>query len=132
MQIEILGSGGAFTTPRPGCDCETCSQAREKGHPYARTGPSIFVHGADILFDTPEEIAFQLNRSRIKNIQACFYSHWHPDHTMGRRIWEMNFDLRSWPPNHRQTNIYIPQQVASDFQTYLGTWDHLQHFEQMG
>lgn len=115
MQIEFLGTGGAITTPRPGCDCRICAQAREKGLPYARTGPSVFVHGPDVLIDTPEEIKNQLNRSRVTRIGACFYSLWHPDHTMGRRVWEANYDWRHWPPQHRPTPIYLPQQVAEDF-----------------
>ncbi|MCD4684507.1 MAG: hypothetical protein K8S97_01035 [Anaerolineae bacterium] len=65
MQIEILGSGGAVTTPRPLCDCRICVEARQKGIPYSRTGPSIFVHGPDVLIDTPEESKLQLDRSRV-------------------------------------------------------------------
>jgi phosphoribosyl 1,2-cyclic phosphate phosphodiesterase len=55
VRVEILGSGGAVTIPRPGCGCRVCVEAREKGVPYARTGPSVFVHGPDVLIDTPEE-----------------------------------------------------------------------------
>ena len=59
-------------------------EAREKGGRYVRTGPSTFVHGPIILFDTPEESKFQLERARIGEIAARFYSYWHPDHTMGQ------------------------------------------------
>ena len=24
-------------------------------------------------------------------------THWHPDHVMGRRVWEINHDRRRWP-----------------------------------
>ena len=135
MKVEILGSGGALTTPRPGCVCRVCAEAREKGPPYARTGPSTFVHGPNVLFDTPEEIKEQLNRSSVREIAACFYSHWHPDHTMGRRVWEMNGDFRTWPRELRhvvQTPVYLPEQVAADFRAYLGGWDHLAFLEQRG
>ena len=132
MQVEILGSGGATTTPRPGCDCRLCRLAREKGLPYSRTGPSIFVHGPDVLFDTPEEIGLQLNRSQITQIQAGFYSHWHPDHTMGRRVWEMNFDWRCYPPHNRSTDIYLPQQVALDMRHRLGSYEHLKYLSSRG
>jgi phosphoribosyl 1,2-cyclic phosphate phosphodiesterase len=132
MRIEFLGTGGAITTPRPGCDCRVCAQAREHGVPYSRSGPCVFVHGPDILIDTPEEIKDQLNRSRVGRIGACFYSHWHPDHTMGRRVWEMNHDFRHWPPQNKQTDIYLPQQVAEDFRTRLGTWEHLAFLEHGG
>jgi phosphoribosyl 1,2-cyclic phosphate phosphodiesterase len=54
--IEVLGSAGAVPTPRVGCPCEICAEALEKGPPYSRCGPSYFVHGPNVLIDTPEEI----------------------------------------------------------------------------
>ena len=136
MRVEVLGSGGATTTPRPGCVCRVCSQARVKGLPYTRTGPSVFVHGPNVLFDTPEESKLQLDRAQIGDIAACFYSHWHPDHTMGRRVWETrNGDFRNWPraaKRQRVTDIYLPQQVAADFRVYLGGMEHLEFMLQRG
>ena len=130
MKVEFLGSGGAITIPNPGCNCPVCVQARKEGIPYSRSGPSLFVHGPNVLIDTPEEIKDQLNRSQVRDIAACFYSHWHPDHVMGRRVWQMNHDWRHWPPQDKQTDIYLPQQVAVDFHHRLGTWDHLAFLEQ--
>lgn len=136
MKVEVLGSGGATTTPRPGCVCRVCSEARVKGLPYTRTGPSVFVHGPNVLFDTPEESKLQLDRAGIGDIAACFYSHWHPDHTMGRRVWETrNGDFRGWPREAKRqlvTNVYLPQQVAADFHAYLGGMAHLEFMQQRG
>jgi phosphoribosyl 1,2-cyclic phosphate phosphodiesterase len=133
MQIEFLGTGGAITTPRPGCTCRVCVQAREKGIPYARGGPSLFVHGPDVLIDTPEEIKDELNRSRVTRVPACIYSHWHPDHVLGRRVFEaLNQDWRGWPPSHQRTDVYLPEKVAADFRTRLGSWDHLAFMEHEG
>ncbi|MBK8987309.1 MAG: GNAT family N-acetyltransferase [Chloroflexi bacterium] len=132
MQVEFLGSGGAFTTPRAGCFCPICEQARAKGVPYSRSGPAILVHGPDILIDTSEQINEQLNRARIGHIPACIYSHWHPDHTAGRRIWEMNIDWRHWPRHNRPTDIYLPPQVAADFATQLGLRENFAYMQQMG
>lgn len=132
MQVEILGSGGAISIPRPGCRCRVCSSAREKGLPYSRGGPSTFVHGPDVLIDTPEEIKEELNRSQVTRINACFYSHWHPDHVMGRRVWEsLNWEPL-WPPQNRRTDVYLPQRVAHDFRKTLGSWDHLAYMERLG
>jgi phosphoribosyl 1,2-cyclic phosphate phosphodiesterase len=129
MRVEILGSAGAITTPKPGCDCRVCAESREKGVPYSRMGPCTFVHGPDVLIDTPEEIKHQLNRSRVREIRACLYSHWHPDHVMGRRVWEdLNWSFRVWPPEPRCTPIYLPEQVAADFREHLGSWEHLEFF----
>jgi phosphoribosyl 1,2-cyclic phosphate phosphodiesterase len=134
MRIEILGSGGANTVPRPLCACDVCRQARSLGLPYSRTGPSVFVHGPDVLIDTPEEAKFQIERSRISNIQGALYSHWHPDHTAGRRLWEsVNGDWRTWPPSQRvrrQTPVYLPGTVADDFRTWMGLWDHLMFMQE--
>jgi len=137
VKVEILGSGGATATPRPGCACAVCVEACERGVPYSRTGPSVFVHGPDVLFDTPEESRLQLARSTVSRIGACFYSHWHPDHTMGRRVWEAvgGHDFRAWPPDparRRATDVYLPQQVAADFAARLGHREHFEFLESRG
>jgi len=89
-------------------------EARAKGPPYARAGPSYFLHGPNVLFDTPEESNLQLNRAGIGELAGCFYSHFHPDHTMGRRVFETrNVDWRGWPPKAKRqatTAVYLPEQ----------------------
>ena len=134
MEIEFLGTGGSTTTPRFGCLCERCELARSGGLPHSRLGPSIFIHGPDILIDTPEEISVQLARSSVSNIRACFYSHWHPDHVMGRRIWEFKKTLRTWPipEQNDRTHIYLPFGVAADFKSRYDLWDYFCQLEQSG
>ena len=129
----MLGSGGAVTIPRPGCSCRVCIEARANGVPYSRTGPSVFVHGPDVLVDTPEESKLQLNRSQVGPIAAGLYSHWHPDHTAGRRVWESrNFDFRSWPRRFETTPLYIPDRVWSDFEAHYGLADQFRFMEGQG
>lgn len=133
MRIEFLGTGGATTTPRPGCRCPVCVEARERGLPHSRSGPAVFVHGPDILIDTPEEIKDQLNRAGVERINAGTYSHWHPDHTMGHRVWEaLNVDFRNWPPSGGTTDIYLPEQVAIDFGQWLGLQEHFDFMSSQG
>jgi len=94
------------------------------------------VHGPDVLFDTPEESKLQLDRAGIGHIAACFYSHWHPDHTMGRRVFETrNGDFRTWPREAKRqlvTDVYLPEQVAADFRVRLGGMDHLEFMQMRG
>ncbi len=132
MKIEILGSGGAVTTPRPLCFCPLCRKARKLGPPHQRTGPSLFVHGPDLLVDTPEESAFQLARSGVRRVAAGLYSHWHPDHVMGLRVWEMNRDFRRWPREERPTPVYFPGRVRDDLVERLGAGSHLEFLESQG
>lgn len=130
LEIEFLGTGGAMATPRPLCQCEVCKEAREKGVPYSRSGPSLFVHGPNVLIDTPEDSYMQLNRSQVNKIDGVLYSHWHPDHVMGRRVLEtINADWVNYPAKGTTTDVYLPQQVGIDFQTRLGSGEHLSFFE---
>jgi phosphoribosyl 1,2-cyclic phosphate phosphodiesterase len=133
LTLEFLGTAGAICTPRPGCGCRLCEGARKEGIPWQRTGPSLFVHGPDVLIDTPEESRMQVDRAGITQIAAGFYSHWHPDHTAGRRMYETrNWDWRGWPPNHTCTPIYLPPQVAADFETTLGLAESFRYLQDIG
>lgn len=88
MNVIILGSGGCLSTPRACCSCRVCTEARQKGFPYARTGCSLFIEDANILIDTPEDINASLNNSDIQKVERILYSHCDPDHTMGMRVIE--------------------------------------------
>lgn len=117
--------------PRPGHHDRYNDEAREKGTPYQRRGPAVFIHEHNILFDTPEDIVESINRADIEVIQACFYSHWHPDHVMGRRIFEqMNWNLRGG--ENRRTDVYVPARVRDDMKKMLGTWSHLEYMQSLG
>lgn len=131
MRIEVLGSGGVVPVPRPGYHDAYNDEAREKGVPYQRRCPGVFLHGPDILFDTPEDVGESLNRAGVDRVQACFYSHWHPDHVMGRRIFEvLNWDLRG--DSNKVTDVYVPERVRVDMQEMLGTWAHLEYLQSLG
>lgn len=88
MNVIILGSGGCVSTPRACCSCRVCTEARQKGFPYARTGCSLFIEDVNILIDTPEDINASLNHSDIQKVEYILYSHCDPDHTMGMRVIE--------------------------------------------
>lgn len=88
MNVIILGSGGCVSTPRACCSCRVCTEARQKGFPYARTGCSLFIEDVNVLIDTPEDINASLNHSGIQKVEYILYSHCDPDHTMGMRVIE--------------------------------------------
>lgn len=129
MKIEILGSGGATLTPRPFSTSRVSQNARQKGLPYSRMGPSFFIHDIHLLIDTPEEIALMLERSQIEKVEACLYSHWHPDHTAGLRVFESNLLIWTYPPQSRTTTIYLPPLVARDFQIWLALKERADYLE---
>jgi phosphoribosyl 1,2-cyclic phosphate phosphodiesterase len=118
MKITVLGSGATQTIPRPCCNCRVCREAREKGVPYARGGPSIFIAEGNILVDTPPDIANLLNREKITKVENVFYTHWHPDHTLGFFLFEqMNWDWKKLGPRCKSM-IYFPNGVYQDLKSH--------------
>ena len=113
MRFNLLGSGGVAPPPRACCNCKVCVEAREKGIPFARTGPSLYVYDANLLFDTPDEIGIQLNRENIDKVENIILTHWHPDHTQGLRVMEqINFDHINGIPKNKPINVFIaPKQL---------------------
>ena len=132
MQIEFLGTGGAIATPVPGMLDPMNVKARTLGVPYSRYGPCIFVHGPDLLIDTPEEARLALDRASIAHVPNCIYSHWHPDHVLGRRIFELNRDWGKWPDHPFCTQVYLPQQVAVDARLHQGLYETLSFLQSKG
>ena len=111
MNIIILGSGGCVSTPRACCNCRVCTEAWQKGFPYARTGCSLFVEDVNLLIDTPEDINASLNNSGIQKVEHILYSHCDPDHTMGMRVVEqLKMD---WLANSLGKKPDNPIEVAS-------------------
>ena len=111
MELTILGSGGCMVIPKPLCQCPVCEEAREKRRPYERTGPSAFIHDENILIDTPAEIAYQLNRAGIEQIDHLIFTHLDPDHVEGFRVVEqITLDFRTWEayPN-KYIRLLLPE-----------------------
>jgi phosphoribosyl 1,2-cyclic phosphate phosphodiesterase len=85
----------------------------------------MLIEDEGILFDTPEEIIQQLNREKAKSVKHVFYTHWHPDHTQGMRLFEHISRRMKHPQNYGKAepiNVYIPIEVYNDFKKYLPTF----------
>ncbi|MBW2708871.1 MAG: hypothetical protein JRD04_06260 [Deltaproteobacteria bacterium] len=122
MHVTVLGSGGCTVIPKPLCKCRVCREAREKGAPYARTGPSIFVHDENLLIDAPAEIAWQLNRANIDRVDYLLFTHLDPDHVEGFRVVEqITLDFRTWEAYGGKTIRLLLPQVLKDRITDLKT-----------
>ncbi len=141
MEVLFLGSSGATLTPRVGCSCRICARARERGGRDVRSGPSLYLTASSggpspdrpgILVDTPEEIHAALLRWRVERVDAVIYTHWHPDHTAGMRLFEhLNMDwlAEGGPRPHRTTPVYVPERVLQDFQAHHGLMEKLLYLE---
>ncbi|MFP3927793.1 MAG: MBL fold metallo-hydrolase [Desulfobacteraceae bacterium] len=111
MDLTILGSGGCMVIPKPLCRCRVCREARAKGVPFARTGPSAYIHDIGLLIDTPAESALQLNREGISKVDGLLFTHLDPDHVEGFRVVEqITLDFRTWEayPDKR-IKLFLPK-----------------------
>jgi phosphoribosyl 1,2-cyclic phosphate phosphodiesterase len=113
MKLTILGSGGCTVIPKPLCQCKLCIEARVKGVPYARSGPSAYLHDIGLLIDTPAEIAAQLNRCDVKRVEYLMFTHLDPDHAEGFRVAEqIALDFRSWAAYpEKQICLLVPKAI---------------------
>ena len=118
MRIKVIGSGGCTTLPRPLCFCKVCVEAREKGRPFSRGGPALYIEDIQLLIDTPEDIANSLNYNQIEEINNVFYSHWDPDNTLGMRIFEQLrlswLDTSVGIKNEKPINVFTLPMVYDD------------------
>lgn len=125
MNLKILGSGATHPIPKPCCDCNICVEARkDMSPPNMRTGPSLYIEDIDALIDTSQDISFQLNREDIKNVERIFYTHFHPDHTMGMMV--INQIAGSYENKGTKVDIKMPEGVLDDLrgQNMSGMMDY--------
>jgi phosphoribosyl 1,2-cyclic phosphate phosphodiesterase len=135
MELTILGSGGCMTIPKPLCRCRVCEEARTKGVPYARTGPSVFLHDENLLIDTPAEIGHQLNRSGIDQIDHLLFTHLDPDHVEGFRVVEQaTIDFRTWKAYPNQSiKVTLPEKLDARLDRIQSVYGPLiEFYEQQG
>ncbi len=85
MEVTLLGTGDTTGTPTPGCDCETCERARERG--VERTRFSLHVRdeatGRSLLVDASPDFRQQFLRQDVPLPDAAVISHVHFDHLDG-------------------------------------------------
>jgi len=135
VELTILGSGGCMAIPKPLCQCDVCKEARIKGPPYARTGPSAFIHDENLLIDTPGEISHQLNRSHIGQIDHLLFTHLDPDHVEGFRVVEQTtIDFRTWEAySDQHINLTLPDELDERLSSLRSAYGPLIDFyEQQG
>jgi len=116
--------------PKPLCQCRVCQQAREKGIPYARAGPSAFLHDINLLIDTPAEISCLLNLCRIRRIDYLTFTHLDPDHVEGFRVVEqIALDFRTWRAYPRkQICLLLPEELNENLRSIQSQYGPLVDF----
>ncbi len=84
MRITLLGTGDAVGTPKIGCTCAACADARAGGKSQ-RLRFSILVESnqGKILIDTSPDLRQQFLKQRLSGIDGVIWTHGHYDHYSG-------------------------------------------------
>ncbi len=128
--IEFLGTAGATITPIPGATDSTSNKARRLGPPYSRHSPSIYIHGPELMIDMGEETRLAMDRAGIARVPNATFSHWHPDHVLGKRVFELNRDFGNMGAGYT-SDIWLPPMMARDAASREGlrsTFDYYARF----
>ncbi len=97
VKLTILGSGDTRGTPKIGCDCEVCQDARRTGFERRRFGVMLEAGGSRVLVDASPDVRRCLLEKGLspKDFDAVFLTHAHYDHIAG--LGEFFFQGKSIP-----------------------------------
>lgn len=84
MKITLLGTGDAVGTPKIGCSCPACMDAKNGGK-SRRLRFSVLVESkaGKVLIDTSPDLRWQFLKKGISRIDAVIWTHSHYDHYAG-------------------------------------------------
>ena len=112
MRFKILGSGGMYPTPLPGCHCKVCESARNGSKKDTRAMPSLLLEDIKLLIDTPEDIFSTLENNKVEDIDYISLSHKDPDHVRGIRVVEgMYFNWKEEVPKKTVKFFALPEVI---------------------
>lgn len=83
MKVTLLGTGDAIGTPKIGCSCPICMEARRTGRQRLRAAVLVEIGEKHILVDTGPDLRAQLLAAGSPHIDAVIWTHGHYDHFMG-------------------------------------------------
>lgn len=85
MRVTLLGTGDSTGTPTPGCDCDTCQTAIEKGLERSRFSVHLSETptGESLLIDASPDFRQQFLTHDVPLPDAAVITHIHFDHLDG-------------------------------------------------
>ncbi len=120
MRVTLLGTGDTTGTPTVGCDCDTCTAARERG--VERTRFSVHVEndrtGESLLIDASPDFRYQFLREGVSLPDAIAITHVHFDHLDGLgNTYRLVDDVDVFAPDETdpKTGRSVAETVAADY-----------------
>jgi phosphoribosyl 1,2-cyclic phosphate phosphodiesterase len=120
MRVTLLGTGDTTGTPTVGCDCDTCTAARERG--VERTRFSVHVENErtdeSLLIDFSPDFRYQFLRDEVPLPDAAVITHIHFDHLDGLgNVFRVVDDLEVYAADETdpETDKSVAQTVRDDY-----------------
>ena len=120
MRVTLLGTGDTTGTPTVGCDCDTCTVARERD--LERTRFSVHVENERIdeslLIDFSPDFRYQFLREEVSIPDAAVVTHVHFDHLDGLgNLFRVADSLEVYAADETdpQTGRSVAETVAEDY-----------------
>ena len=124
MDIDFLGTGGAWGLPEVSCDCLICQEMRKMGEKRERT--ALLLSGQTrLLIDCGPDIRSQLLRHEVEKIDGVLITHEHGDHYMGM---DELFAYKRNSPRH----AFDPIPVYLTAETWKTIAPRFAYLEEMG
>lgn len=103
MALTFLGTSGAWPTPRPGCDCAQCAEARADPR-FRRLRSSLLLQtpAEAVLVDPGPDVWHQFDlRGLPPRVDRVLVTHTHADHCLGLD------DLVFMQPDRRRRRVHV-------------------------
>jgi phosphoribosyl 1,2-cyclic phosphate phosphodiesterase len=102
MRIMLLGTGDAVGTPKIGCNCPACADAKKGGRSRRYRPCFLFSDGTvNVLVDTGPDLRSQLLEHDISRFDAIVLSHHHRDHSAGLGdFWRIKKEMPVYGAKH--------------------------------
>ncbi|RZH68168.1 MBL fold metallo-hydrolase [Natrinema altunense] len=120
MRVTLLGTGDTTGTPTVGCDCDTCTAARERG--VERTRFSVHVENdrtdESLLIDFSPDFRYQFLRDEVPLPDAAVITHIHFDHLDGLgNVFRVLDDLAVYAADETdpRTGASVAETVRDDY-----------------
>ncbi len=124
MDLDFLGTGGAWGLPEVNCECLICQEMRRIGEKRERTA-LLLSDKTRLLVDCGPDIRAQLLRHSVDYIDGVLITHEHGDHYMGMD------ELFAYKRNSPR-NSFMPVPVFLTAESWETIAPRFAYLEQMG
>lgn len=112
-RFTLLGSGGSYGVPSPGCDCSVCQKGFDPFAKWYRTRSSALLEsqGKNLLVEASQDLREQAIKNKVFEIDSVLVTHGHIDAFGGVP------DLRGFCSENHHIKLYANPETLREIRT---------------